>query len=107
MRKKSKQKEHDRSTLPNVSSVESPLRTTEQAHDSEMTQKHSRNVRDIEQVETLFPEFFSSPANADPVQRSEWYNNNHPKTIVLLNEKVKEDPFIQSWLKLYGACFCM
>lgn len=109
IRNKSEQKEHKRSTLCNVSSVES-LRTehANQDRNSEMAKKDSHNARDIKQVEMLFPEFFSGRANTYFVQQSDWhYNNNHEKNVVLVNEKTKEDPFIQSWLNLFGAYSCM
>ncbi|KAL9976086.1 hypothetical protein ACROYT_G013333, partial [Oculina patagonica] len=109
IRNKSEQKEHKRSPLCNVSSAVS-IRTehAKQAHNSEMAKKDSHNARDIKQVEMLFPEFFSSRANTHFVQQSDWYyNNNLEKNVVLVNEKIKEDPFIQSWLNLFGAYTCM
>ena len=112
-RNRSEQMEHELSALGYISTAaaESLLRTKRayQAQTSEMTQKNSRNARDIEQVEELFPEFFSSRANAYFVQQSDWYHKNtyHERKLVLVNEKIKKDPFIRSWLNLFGECSYM
>lgn len=103
---RSEQRRHERSALPhNVSSVEYLFRT-KQDHSSEMTQKDIKNARDVRQGEILFPEFFSSRASTTFIQQSDWHDNNQQKNMVLVNEKVKEDPFIRSWLNLFGACSC-
>lgn len=107
IRNRSEQREHKRPTLHNDWSAESLLKTThgKQARNSEMTQKDNRNVRDNKQVEILFPEFFSSRENSSFVQQSDWYyKNNHQGNMA--NEKVREDPFVRSWLYLFGACSC-
>ena len=107
IRNRSEQREHNRPTLRNDWSAESLLKTThgKQARNSEMTQKDNRNVRDNKQVEILFPEFFSSRENSSFVQQSDWYySNNHQGNMA--NEKVREDPFVRSWLYLFGACSC-
>ena len=113
IRNRSEQKEHERSALGNVSTAaaESLLRTKHayQAQTSEMTEQNNRNTRHIEQVEVLFPEFFSSQANTYFFQQSDWYYNNnyHEKNLVLVNEKIIEDLFIRSWLNLFGECSYM
>lgn len=90
-----------RNTRPH--SISSTEYLTKQDHNSEMTQKDNKNARDIRQVKLLFPEFFSSGASTSFVQQKDWHDI-FQKNTTLVNEKVKEDPFIRPWLNLYGAC---
>ena len=90
-----------RNTRPH--SISSTEYLTKQDHNSEMTQKDNKNARDIRQVKLLFPEFFSSGASTSFDQQRDWHDV-FEKNTTLVNEKVKEDPFIRPWLNLYGAC---
>lgn len=92
-----------RNTRPHSISSTEYLFVTKQDHNSEMTQKGNKNARDIRQVKLLFPEFFSSGASTSFVQQKDWHDV-FQKNTTLVNEKVKEDPFIRPWLNLYGAC---
>ena len=92
-----------RNTRPHSISSTEYLFVTKQDHNSEMTQKDNKNARDIRQVKLLFPEFFSSGASTSFVQQKDWHDV-FQKNTTLVNEKVKEDPFIRPWLNLYGAC---
>ena len=92
-----------RNTRPHSISSTEYLFVTKQDHNSEMTQKGNKNARDIRQVKLLFPEFFSSGASTSFVQQRDWHDV-FQKNTTLVNEKVKEDPFIRPWLNLYGAC---
>lgn len=92
-----------RNTRPHSISSTEHLFVTKQDHNSEMTQKDNKNARDIRQVKLLFPEFFSSGASTSFVQQRDWHDV-FQKNTTLVNEKVKEDPFIRPWLNLYGAC---
>lgn len=56
------------------------------------------------QVEKLFPEFFSCQATPWSTQDSELHDNKQ-KNAVFVCEKDRGDPFIRSWLSLYGARF--
>ena len=69
-----------------------------------MTQKDNRNARDFRQVEMLFPEFFSSGVSSSFIYQRNWREGNHQNNTSLVNEKIKEDPFIRPWLNLFGAC---
>ena len=73
-------------------------------HNSEMTQKDNRNARDLRQVEMLFPEFFSSGVSSSFIYQRNWREGNHRNNTSLVNEKIKEDPFIRPCLNLFGAC---
>ena len=101
---RSRERRHERSTtLPSsVSSAGCPFRYKD--HNSEMTQKDNRNARDLRQVEVLFPEFFSSGASGSFIYQRNWHEGNHQNNTILVNEKIKEDPFIRPWLNLFGAC---
>ena len=98
------QRRHERSTTSanSVSYAGCPFRFKD--HNSEMTQKDNKNARDLRQVEMLFPEFFSSGASSSFIYRRNWHEANHQDNTTLVNENIKEDPFIRPWLNLFGAC---
>jgi len=101
---RSGQRRHERATTPrNVPSAECLFRF-KQDHISETTQKDNKNARDLTQVQMLFPEFFSSGASSSFIHQQNWHEANHQNNTTLLNEKVKEDPFIRPWLNLFGPC---
>lgn len=100
---RSRQKRNTRLTTPHSISSTEYLFVTKQDHNSEMTQKDNENARDIRQGTLLFPEFFSSGASTSSVQQRDWHDV-FQKNTRLVNEKVKEDPFIRPWLNLFGAC---
>jgi len=100
---RSRQKRKTRLTTPHSISSTEYLFVTKQDHNSEITQKDNENARDIRQGTLLFPEFFSSGASTTFVQQRDWHDV-FQKNTTLVNEKVKEDPFIRPWLNLFGAC---
>lgn len=100
---RSRQKRNTRSTTPHSVSSTECLFITKQYYNSEMTQKDNKNARDIRQVKLLFPEFFSSGASTSFVQQRDGHDV-FQKNTTLVNEKVKEDPFVRPWLNLFGAC---
>lgn len=99
-----RQRRLERSTTPanSFSSAGCPFRFKD--HNSEMTQKDYKNARDLRQVEMLFPEFFSGGASSSFIYQRNWHEANHQNNTTLVNEKIKEDPFIWPWLNLFGAC---
>ena len=101
---RSGQRRHQRSSTPpnSVSSTGCPFRFKD--HNSEMTQKDNRNACDLRQIEVLFPEFFSGGAGSSFIYQRNWDEANHQNNTTLVNEKIKEDPFIRPWLNLFGAC---
>ena len=62
----------------------------------------SKTPRGMEQVELLFPEYFSSGTNSYSLQQN-FGCDERQKEMELINLKVKTDPLIQSWMNLFGA----
>lgn len=79
---------------------------TDQVNNAKVTQKDTRKLRDMRQVEMLFPEFFPKRTHTYFDRQSDWYSN-YQKNMKLVNEKVNEDPVVQSWLSLFGARTCI
>lgn len=59
---------------------------------------HTTNDQPQNQVERLFPEFFTSCSNTGYVESNKFKTSRNAKL-----EQTPNDPLIQSWLNLYGG----
>lgn len=75
---------------------------TDAVNNVKVTQNEARKLCEMKQVEKLFPEFFPKRASIYLGRQCDW-NDDHQKNMKMVNEKVKQDPLIQSWLNLFGA----
>ncbi|KAL9976087.1 hypothetical protein ACROYT_G013334 [Oculina patagonica] len=109
IRNRIEQKEHRRLTSQKGTLAE-PLviirngekTRTDRVNNAKATQNKARKLCEMKQVEKLFPEFFPKRTSIYLGRQCDW-NDDHRNNMKMVNEKVKQDPLIQSWLNLFGA----
>lgn len=72
--------------------------TVHMSHETDRYELHIANGQLQNQVERLFPEFFTSCSNTGFVESYQVKTSRNGKL-----EQTPNDPLIQSWLNLYGG----